>query len=267
MIERMFDQPIRLTPEQIEFYKDNGYLVVEGTLSPSECDKALEVLEYHAKKSGNKNYAAVMNLDRPEEWRHVYGTRDHWIHSHIRQVLIKNPVSVTALETVQGVPPGSLAVMQTQVIYKTAGTDYAGQAWNLHQDGSYHGAPYGNTLTGNLALTDQDRENGCIFVYPGSHRIGRFLESKKMVSYRETPGQKPGHDVSEFLPEEYKGKEIDLNLKEGSLLIFHGGVVHGSHPNVSKNRNRPMFQAPYKIVGVPFFAGHGISKRKEIPIR
>ena len=266
MIERMFDQPIQLTPAQFKFYEDTGYLVVENALSHSECDKALEVLEYHAKKSGNKNYAAVMNLDRPEEWRHVYGQNDHWIHRYVRQMLVKHPVLVTVLETLHQKKPGEVVLMQTMVLYKKAGSDYAGQAWNPHQDGCYHGAPFGTTLSANIAFTDHDRENGCLFMFPGSHKEGRFFEAVETSSYREKPGQKPGHDISASLPEKYKSRVVDLNLKKGSLFIFHGGVAHGSHPNVS-DRDRTTFSAPYKIVGAPFSTGHGISKRMEIPVR
>lgn len=262
----MFDQSIKLTLEQIYFYEDNGYLVLENALSSSECEKAIEVFEYHAKKSNNTEYSAVMNLDRPEEWRHVYGSPDHWVHRYIRQMLIKHPTIITAMETLQGTPPGYLVVIQTQFLYKKVGTDYAAQAWNSHQDGTYVGSPYGSTLTANTALTDQNRENGCLFIYPGSHKVGRFLESEKGASYHEKPGQRPGHDVSKTLPEEYRGKEIDLEIKQGSILCFHSGVVHGSYPNISKDHDRPMFQAPYKTVGVPFSYGT-TGKRMEIPIR
>ena len=263
----MFDQPVELTTEQIKFYENNGYLVVENALSQSECEMAINVLGFHAQKSGNKKYEAVMNLDRPEEWRHIYGSDDHWIHRYVRQMLVKHPALVTVLETLQQKGPGELVVMQTMFLYKKAGSAYAPQAWNPHQDGSYHGSPYGATLTGNIAFTDHDRERGCLIIYPGSHKIGRFLEAIEKVSFHEKPGDRPGRDVSvaeEF--EEFKDKGVDLNLKQGSIYILHGGVIHASYPNVSKH-DRLTFDAPYKTAGVPFSWGHGISKRMEIPIR
>src|SRR3989344_3756685 len=140
----LFDQPIRLSQEQIQFYHNNGYLIVEDILNPFECNAVIAVLEFHAKISQNTDRRSVMNLDRSEEWRHVYGgPPNHPIHNYIRQMIIKNPRSVTVLETLHKVLPGDLVVMQTQITYKTAGTPYAAQAWNLHQDGYYHKAPYG----------------------------------------------------------------------------------------------------------------------------
>lgn len=264
-----FDRPVRLTSEEIRFYNENGYLVVDGVFSQSLCEKAVEILDYHARTTGNHTRAAVMNIDRTEgtePWRKYFPEKNHWIHSFFRQEIIKNPGSATILETLHDVAPGNLVVMQSQVIYKTAGTPYAAQAWGCHQDGVYHGAPYNGTLTGNVAFTDQDKENGCLFVFPGSHKIERFLPIEERLSFHEKPGDRPGHDCSKSMPEEFRGKEADVNMRQGSLLVLHGGVIHGSHPNVSKDRNRPMFQAPYKTLGLPFSQGT-TGHRMEIPIR
>src|SRR3989338_3895318 len=238
----LFDKPITLTPEQLRFYDDNGYLEIPNAFSSSECKKIIEVYEFHAQASNNIEYAGVMNLDRPEEWRYTYGYHGHWIHSFVRQMIVKHPALVTALEDAQRLHPGQLVIMQSMYLYKKANTKYGiEQAWNPHQDGCYHGAPYGATLTGNIALTDQDRENGCMFIYPGSHKIGKFLTAEKKNSFHEGPGQRPGHDVSQSIPEEFRGKEIDVHLRQGTILILHRGVIHGSYPNNSPDRDRPMF--------------------------
>ena len=265
----MFDKPARLSVEQIKFYEDYGYLVVPSVVTTSECDMAIYAYDYHAQQSGNKNYTGVMNLDRPEEWRHVYGENSPWIHTYVRQMLAKHPILVDCLETLHKVLPGEVVLMQTMFLYKKhKAPDRIAQfeGWNPHQDGCYHGAPFGGTLTGNIALTDQDRENGCMFIYPGSHKIGRFLEAERKKSFHEEPGQRPGHDVTKALPKEFVGKEVDLPMERGSILILHGGVIHGSYPNESPDRDRPMYLAPYKTAGLPFSVGEN-GKRQEIPIR
>lgn len=263
----LFDRPLTLDSEQIKSYDDNGYLEVKNAFSPSECEKIIEVYELHARKSHNIERAGVMNLDRPEEWRHVYGNQEHWIHGFVKQMIVKHPALVTVLETVQRLEPGQLVIMQSMYLYKKANTKYGReQAWNPHQDGCYHGAPYGATLTGNIALTNQDRENGCMFIYPGSHKIGKFLPAEMKKSFHEGPGQRPGHDVSKSIPKELRGKEVELHLKRGTILILHGGVIHGSYPNNSPDRDRPMFLAPYKTAGALFSVGE-TGKRKEIPVR
>ena len=260
----VFDKPLELNQEQLKFYADNGYLVVPNVLSSEECNKAVDLFEYHAQRSNNTRYQGVMNLDRPEEWTHIYGKHEQWIHTYVSQMLMKHPAMVTVLETIQRVEPGGVVAMQTMFLYKKARTDYTAQSWNPHQDGAYHGAPIGGTLTGNFAFTDQDKENGCMFIYPGSHKEG-FLESEKMKSFHEDPGKRPGHDVTKSIPEKYRGQEVNLYLKKGSILILHGAVVHGSYSNIS-DRDRPMLLIPYKTKGLPFSVGNA-GKRKEIPIR
>ena len=51
-----------LNNDQINFYKDNGYLVIDDILSEAECDKIIKKMERHA----NKDYAAILNPDRLE---------------------------------------------------------------------------------------------------------------------------------------------------------------------------------------------------------
>ncbi len=140
------------------------------------------------------------------------------------------------------------------------------QAWNPHQDNAYPRAPYGMYLTGNIPFANQDLENGCMYIYPGSHQEG-LLEAEYFKSFHEQPGKNPGHDVSKSLPTEYE--KVDLPLKKGSLLILHGNVVHGSYPNNS-DRDRPMFLIPYGTKGISqqsnFIPGK-TGDRKEISLR
>lgn len=263
----MFDRPIKLGSWQKSFYEADGYLIVENVLSQAECSIALDVFEQHAVLSGDKEYKAVFNLDRQEEWEHIYTPDKVWVHNYVRQMLLKHPSIVSILETLQGTEPGGVVLLQSMFLYKKAGTDYEGQAWNPHQDGIYHGAPVGGTLTANIVFTDQDRENGGMFIHPGSHKEG-FLEPIKVKSAFEGKGNRPGHDLSNhpIYKDRYAGKEIDLVMKAGSVLILHGAVIHGSYPNKSANRDRPMLLSPYKTQGVPFTPGN-VGKRMEIPIR
>ena len=54
----MADQ--KINEEQIKFYNENGYLIVNNVLSNLECDKYLKQIKKHA----NIDFAAIMNPDR-----------------------------------------------------------------------------------------------------------------------------------------------------------------------------------------------------------
>ena len=266
--DKMFDRPIELSSKEIKFYDDNGYLVVENVISSEEQDMTQLIFERHARLIGDTEFKAVMNLDRPEEWTDIYepiGTT--WIHHYIRQMLLKDPAIVTILETLQRTEPGNIVLMQSMFLFKKAKTGYDEQAWLPHQDGIYHGSPLGGTLTANIIFTDQDRENGGMFIHPGSHKEG-FLEPEKKKSFHEGRGNRPGHDLSNhpLYKEKYEGKAVDLQMKAGSVLFLHSAVIHGSYPNISENRDRPMLLSPYKTKGLPFTPG-SVGKRLEIPTR
>lgn len=230
-----------LSQEQIHFYNENGYLVLEGMYSPAECDTLLGVL----KASADEKFSAILNLDR-----RVPAVRD----------AMKDPRIVSVLETLQG---GELSGLMTQVLFKEAGSPYAKQAWNPHQDNAYPRARKGAFITINLFLADSDRETGCLYIYPGSHNED-LLPDAPTKSYREDPGTNPGNTVD--LPEKYKGKEREVIVPKGGMLVLHGNVVHGSYPNMSLTRSRPVFQATYILKGENFIPGKN-ANRTEIPLR
>lgn len=261
----LFDRPLVLIPDQIKFYDDNGFLIVEGVLADDECDKAIEVFDGHRIKIGDENYKGIMNLDRTDYWSNVYEPNERWVHTYVRQMLIKHPVVVTGLEILQRRNVGCVVNLQSMFLFKKACSPYAGQAWNPHQDNAYPRARQGAYITANLVFSDQDKENGCMYIYPGSHREP-LLAAEYVASFHEQPGKNPGHDVSKSIPKKYKKQRIDVPMKKGSVLFLDGHCVHGSYPNVSPNRDRPMLLIPYLTNGYKFIPGE-TGKRKKMPIR
>ena len=98
-----------------------------------------------------------------------------------------------------------------------------------HQDGQYWPIRPRATVTLWIALDDSTRENGCMRVIPGSHRMGDF-----------------SHDVSErddlVLNNVLNDPRIDLtcaydvSLQAGQFSLHDIDVVHGSQPNRSARR-------------------------------
>lgn len=241
-----------LNREQILFYRRNGYLVVPNVLTSKQCDKMNKIFEKRAleinRETGkpfDPEYKGIMNLDR-----HDHRVRDLLCHYKI----------VLVLDALQD---AEVVGLQSMFLFKKAGST---QAWNPHQDNLYPRAPHGMYLTGNIPFADQDQENGCMYIYPGSHQED-LLDAKKFKSFREETGKNPGHDVSKSLPSDYK--KIDLPMEKGSLLILHGNVVHGSYPNKSK-RDRPMLLIPYGTKGItqhPNFIPGKTGRREEFSLR
>lgn len=71
------------------------------------------------------------------------------------------------------------------------------------------------------------RENGCLVVYPGSHK-GELLKH----GYPEWNGKvnKAYHGVVDL---DRNQKSVYLNMEEGDTVFFHPILIHGSGSNTS----------------------------------
>lgn len=272
---------VNLPREQLDFYNDNGYLVVEGLFSSAECDEIMEKVARHA----TKEYACILNMHRKsklaqqdprEKTQEVL--REIEETSELTLSLMKDRRIVSILDQLQeqtmreyGRSATGLAEkfisrehlgLMSMILFKKPETQYAGQAWNVHQDNAYTKNPYGLYITAGLFLEDVDKENGPIFVYPRSHKEG-ILPFTSQPSYREGKGEQPGNITR--IPEKYKGTEVDVLGKKGAVMFMSGNTLHGSHSNKSQTKSRPIYTNTYIPNGEEFLPGSTAS-RVPIPL-
>ena len=181
--------------------------------------------------------------------------------------MTKELISDSAIvEILSQLQQSNVSYLMSQMLYKQANTRYALQAWSPHQDNSYidsdtPGHPNGfNTqyITTNLFLDEADLSNGTMYVYPGTHKVGK-LPCNYQASYRETLGSNPGNFIEPKLYQEYR--KVDCIFEIGSLLIMNGNLIHGSYANVS-SKSRPLLSVSYITAGSYFFKGNN-ARRKE----
>ena len=100
---------------------------------------------------------------------------------------------------------------------------------SYHQDAKYIGLEPHNWVTAWVAITDSNEKNGCMRVWPGSHKDNlrdhdqRFNEDNLL-----TRGQ-----TVKNVPKE---KTTPLVLEAGQMSLHHPTVVHGSELNNSNDR-------------------------------
>jgi ectoine hydroxylase-related dioxygenase (phytanoyl-CoA dioxygenase family) len=103
-------------------------------------------------------------------------------------------------------------------------------AW--HQDYSYwtRTEPMSH-LTCWIALDDSDRDNGCLYYVPGSHRW-------KLLPVTGLTGNMD--DIMTVLsPEQQKAfQPVPIELKRGQCTFHHPLMVHGSYENRSQRPRR-----------------------------
>lgn len=247
---------------QIDFFHENGFLVVNDIFTEDDADYCNSLIRRHA----NIDFAAIVNPDRYEDLI----TQDERPKSNITLEEIeetcnyflsamKNFKLVSALESLSG---KEMTGLSSQFIFKEAYSKYASQAWSIHQDGWYPGDKHGDYVTANWFLRDTDVKNGTIFVYPGSHKLG-LLHAQPQKSFREDYDKNPGSNCT--LPDDFKTEKVDLEISKSSVVFLHGHCVHGSYPNTSE-RSRPWHSFCYITKGSNFVIGQN-AKRREINLR
>jgi ectoine hydroxylase-related dioxygenase (phytanoyl-CoA dioxygenase family) len=134
-----------------------------------------------------------------------------------------------------------------------------GGAWEWHQDYGYwynDGCLYPRLISCMVALDPATRENGCLKVITGSHRLGRCNHGQVASQTGADPERLAV--VVERLPVHY------CEVPAGSVLFFHCNTFHASEPNFSEQPRRAYICCYNALSNQPYGGkGHG----KPEPIR
>ena len=128
---------------------------------------------------------------------------------------------------------GSPNVKSMQSMYFIKAPGKPGQAW--HQDENYIPTRDRSLVGAWVAIEDADVENGCLWMHPGSHRAGVIYPMQPHGDERfDATGEAYG------FPYDPDGG-VACEVRAGTVVFFHGYVLHRSLANVSPNRSRHAF--------------------------
>lgn len=103
-----------------------------------------------------------------------------------------------------------------------------GGAWEWHQDYGYwyfNGCLYPDMLSLFIAVDPCTRENGCLQVLCGSHKIGRVEHGRY--------GEQVGADPERVAVAKQRHELVYCLMQPGDALFFHGNTLHASDANLS----------------------------------
>jgi len=198
-----------LSIDQINQYKKDGYIAPIDVLTKDEAEEVKREIEYIEKKW-------------PDE---IEGLGRNYVHL-ISPVLDKVSHNSKILDAVESIIGKDILVCGTTLFIKNP--DKKGFV-SYHQDAKYIGLEPHNWVTGWLAVTDANEENGCMRMLKGSH--------KKDLKYHD---QK--FDENNLLTRGQTIENVPINettpviLKAGQLSLHHPTIIHGSGLNYSKKR-------------------------------
>ncbi|XP_053614106.1 phytanoyl-CoA dioxygenase, peroxisomal-like [Plodia interpunctella] len=219
---------VRLTKEQKEFYKKNGYILLKNLVCDEELDRISEEYdELFQRKNQEKMESSWVGSDandrKSDSAFTVKGIHNLQYHSALFGEFLFNKSLLDALEDIMETK--NIVLHHTKAHYKPP---EKGAAYPMHQD--YHYFPYKNDsmVAAFLHLDAANPDNGGLFVYPGSHKLGPL----------EDFGAKEGEfhfvDQTKFPLE----KATPVIAERGDVVVFSYLLVHGSSVNNSSNRRR-----------------------------
>jgi ectoine hydroxylase-related dioxygenase (phytanoyl-CoA dioxygenase family) len=135
-----------------------------------------------------------------------------------------------------------------------------GGAWEWHQDYGYwynQGFAFPRMLSAFVALDGATKENGCLQVLRGSHKLGR-LEHGKV-------GAQTGADPARIGAIEALFERVYVEMSPGSTLFFHSNLLHSSGPNDS-DKHRRSFIMCYNALANPQFTETKTFEQRPCPV-
>jgi ectoine hydroxylase-related dioxygenase (phytanoyl-CoA dioxygenase family) len=202
--------PILLSHADVDAYRSNGFLFPVRVFSRDEALGLRAELERHEASAG----APLQG-----RWR----VKSHLLFTWADRI-VHHPAILDAVEDLVG--PDILCWTSNFFIKEGASPGFV--SW--HQDAAYWGLDPEEVVTAWVALSPSNLESGCMKVMPASHleshmpHVDTFAKDNLL-----TRGQEIAVEVDE-------SRATSLMLEPGEMSLHHIRIVHGSAPNLSRDR-------------------------------
>ena len=198
-----------LTAEQLDHYKNKGYISPVNALSSSEAKEIRDEIE----KIEKDWPGALEGIDR------------NYIHL-ISPIFNKVCLNKNILDAVESIIGNDILICGTTLFIKNPSEK---GFVSFHQDAKYIGLEPYNWVTVWLAVTDANEQNGCMRMLPGSHKENLKTHEEK---FNENNLLTRGQTIQNVSLD----KTNPIILKAGQVSLHHPTIVHGSGLNQSNDR-------------------------------
>lgn len=223
-----------ITPEQTQFYQQNGYIVIEDFLDPHELahwrEAVTEAVEQRGGRklpgSGIKTGEADGINSEADYFGKVFDQMlNLWqTNQKIRELMLDERIGKMAADLAQ---VDGIRIWHDQALIKRPWANPT--SWHL--DTPFWSFSDRRALSIWVALDDATLENGCLFFIPGSHLDTSF----------ENPGIGKNMDaVFGFYPQFRQSASVAAPMKAGSCSFHCGLTIHGAHANMTPGFRRAM---------------------------
>jgi phytanoyl-CoA hydroxylase len=220
--------------DQINFYKENGYVIIEDFLNAEELEEwRNSVTAALIERNGQKMPGKAIKIDEADginkdadyfnnvfdQLLNLWQTNDR-----VKKLMLDERIGKMAADL-----SGSegIRIWHDQALIKKPWANPT--SWHL--DTPFWSFSDRNALSIWVALDDATLENGCLFFIPGTHQQTTF----------ENPGiGKNMSAIFDFYPQFKTFKSVPAVMKAGSCSFHNGLTVHGAHANMTPGFRRAM---------------------------
>ena len=215
-----------VTSEQVRFYQDRGYILIEDFLTPDELEQWREAVSeaVEARESrrladreaaGSDNYYDNVFVQRINLWQD---------NDKVRQLMLDERLGRMAakLAGVDGV-----RIWHDQALWKQPWGNPT--AWHL--DNPYWSFYSRHAISIWVALDDATQQNGCLYFLPGSHKDATYDN----VGIGENMA-----DLFKVYPQWRKTEPACGAMKAGDCSFHNGLTGHGAGANMTPHWRRAM---------------------------
>lgn len=237
-----------LTAEQERFWKDNGYLILQGFFKPEEVAAVNAVVQRIIENPKSLAKATVDPLtgeyagkrfraaEAPREaFQGPIKINDLFLDEpDVRNLALDKRLTKIISKLLDGAP---MVCNSLNFIW--------GSTQPAHFDTWYMPPPVPNKLAvSSICLEDVDPTAGPLFYYPGTHKIEpyRFSHGGIHAVEAEMPACKA------YLDEKLKETKAERKAflgKAGDVFLWHGQLLHGGTPIEDFNRTRKTLVTHY----------------------
>lgn len=215
-----------LSSDQIHFYRENGYLAVEGVVpAPLIAEARQAVNDLVERSRAVTDHTSLYDLEpghspaQPRVRRLKEPCAVHPVFDRINRL-------PALLDIVQGLIGPGIRYQGSKLNMKAA--EYGSPvAW--HQDLAFYPHSNDDLLAVGIALDDCTLENGCMLMVPGSHHWPILDHHQSGVFVGAVDVDQAGVDTSGAVP---------VTVAAGGISLHHCRMLHGSATNTSSQPRR-----------------------------
>jgi phytanoyl-CoA hydroxylase len=223
-----------LSPLQINFYRQNGYLIIEEFLDPNELHNwQLAVKQAIIDRNGLKMPGKAINAGEDdginEDANYFSKVFDQLINlwqtnNQMKDIMLDSKIGKMAAE-LSGAD--GIRIWHDQALIKKPWANPT--SWHL--DTPFWSFFDRNAISIWVALDDVTLMNGCLFFIPGSHLETKF----------GNPGIGKNMDLIFNIYPQFKESESQPAVMKAGSCSFHNGLtIHGAHANMTPGFRRAM---------------------------